>query len=145
MASELRVDTLKDSSGNNSVGMAYVSGGSAKAFVNFNGSGTVAARKSLNLSSLTDSATGTYNVNFSSSMDSANYVATCSGKASQSSARGGCHIGAYQSGNNFGNDTDGSYTASYFNIGTTAASSTSESSVLQDIDAVDLVIHGDLA
>ena len=145
MASELRVNTLKDAAGNNSVAMTYVANGSAKAWVNFNGTGTIAARKSLNLSSLTDSATGTYNVNFSSSMDSVNYVATCSGKASQSSARGGCHIGAYQSGNNFGNDTDGSYTASYFNIGTTAAASASENGVLQDIDAVDLVIHGDLA
>ena len=36
MASELRVDTLKDSSGNNSVGMSYVAGGSAKFWVNFN-------------------------------------------------------------------------------------------------------------
>jgi hypothetical protein len=35
MASELRVDTLKDSSGSNSVGMAYVAGGSAKSWMNY--------------------------------------------------------------------------------------------------------------
>lgn len=73
MASELRVDTLKDSSGSNSVGMAYVAGGSAKAWVNFNGTGTIAARDSLNLSSLTDSGTGLYIVNHTSSMSDANY------------------------------------------------------------------------
>ena len=59
MASELRVDTLKDSSGSNSVGMAYVAGGSAKAWVHFNAStGTPTAQGSLNLSSITDSGVG---------------------------------------------------------------------------------------
>ena len=33
MASELRVNTLKDASGNNSVGMSYVAEGSAKQWV----------------------------------------------------------------------------------------------------------------
>ena len=36
MASELRVNTLKDASGNNSVGMSTVAGGSAKAWANIN-------------------------------------------------------------------------------------------------------------
>ena len=75
MASELRVDTLKDSSGNNSVGMAYVAGGSAKAWVNFNGTGTIAARDSLNLSSLTDNGTALYTNNLVSSFNySDNYI-----------------------------------------------------------------------
>jgi len=74
MASELRVDTLKDSSGSNSVGMAYVAGGSAKAWVNFNGTGTIAARDSLNLSSLTDVGTGNYRVVFSSALANDDYV-----------------------------------------------------------------------
>jgi hypothetical protein len=73
MASELRVDTLKDSSGSNSVGMAYVSNGSAKAWVNFDGTGTIAARNSLNVSSLTDNGIGDYDVNISSSFTAADY------------------------------------------------------------------------
>jgi hypothetical protein len=73
MASELRVDTLKDSSGNNSVGMSYVAQGTDKIWVNFNGTGTIAARDSNNLSSLTDNATGDYSVNLTTSMDNANY------------------------------------------------------------------------
>jgi hypothetical protein len=62
MASELRVNTLKDAAGANSVAMEYVAGGSAKAWVNFDGTGTIAARDSLNLSSLSDDGTGLYTV-----------------------------------------------------------------------------------
>ena len=35
MASELRVNTLKDAAGNNSIATSFVAGGSAKAWVNF--------------------------------------------------------------------------------------------------------------
>jgi len=73
MASELRVDTLKDSSGNNSVGMSYVAGGSSKAWVNFNGTGTPAARDSNNFSSITDNATGQYTLAVTSSMSDGNW------------------------------------------------------------------------
>jgi len=75
MASELRVDTLKDSSGSNSVGMAYVAGGSAKAWLNLNGTGTIATRDSLNISGTTDNGTGKYSASFSTSMGSINYTA----------------------------------------------------------------------
>lgn len=73
MASELRVDTLKDSSGNNSVGMAYVAGGSAKAWYNLNGTGTIASRDDFNIASYTDNGTGDYTSTFTSAMNNANY------------------------------------------------------------------------
>tara|TARA_R100000329_G_scaffold128498_1_gene107295 strand:+ start:1072 stop:1473 length:402 start_codon:yes stop_codon:yes gene_type:complete len=74
MASELRVNTLKDSSGNNSVGMAYVAGGSAKAWVNINGSsGTPTAVDSLNISSITDNSTGRYGPVLTSPMGNTNF------------------------------------------------------------------------
>tara|TARA_R100000900_G_scaffold118079_1_gene92904 strand:+ start:193 stop:573 length:381 start_codon:yes stop_codon:yes gene_type:complete len=74
MASELRVDTLKDSSGNNSVGMAYVAGGSAKAWVHFNAStGTPTAQGSLNLSSITDSGVGIFQPTYSSAFANDDY------------------------------------------------------------------------
>ena len=57
MASELRVNTLKDASGNNSVGMSFVANGSAKAWLNLNGTGTIAARDSRNFSSHSDGGT----------------------------------------------------------------------------------------
>ena len=68
MASELRVNTLKDASGNNSVATSTVAQGSAKSWVNFNGTGTIAARDSFNFSSLTDNGTGTYAVTITNAM-----------------------------------------------------------------------------
>ncbi len=44
-----------------------------RAWVNFNGTGTVAIRSSGNVSSITDSGTGTYTVNFTTAMQDANY------------------------------------------------------------------------
>ena len=44
-----------------------------KAWVNFNGTGTVAIRESGNVSSLTDNGTGNYSINFSTAMPDANY------------------------------------------------------------------------
>ena len=48
--------------------------GSAKAWVNFNGTGTVAIRASFNVSSITDNGAGNYTVNFASAMADANYA-----------------------------------------------------------------------
>lgn len=44
-----------------------------RAWVNFNGAGTVAIRASGNVSSVTDNGTGDYTVNFISDMQDANY------------------------------------------------------------------------
>ena len=46
---------------------------SARAWVNFNGTGTVAIRASGNVSSITDNGTGDYTVNFTTAMLDANY------------------------------------------------------------------------
>jgi hypothetical protein len=46
---------------------------SARAWVNFNGTGTVAIRASGNVSSITDNGTGNYTINFTTAMPDANY------------------------------------------------------------------------
>ena len=46
----------------------------ARAWVNFNGTGTVAILQSGNVTSITDGGTGVYSVNFTTSMPSANYA-----------------------------------------------------------------------
>lgn len=52
-----------------------------RAWVNFNGTGTVAIRASGNVSSITDNATGNYTVNFTTAMPDANYsIAVCGGE-----------------------------------------------------------------
>ena len=43
------------------------------AWVNFNGTGTVAIRASYNVSSITDNSTGNYTVNFANALPDANY------------------------------------------------------------------------
>jgi hypothetical protein len=45
-----------------------------RAWVNFNGTGTVAIRASFNVSSITDNGTGDYTVNFTNAMPDANYT-----------------------------------------------------------------------
>ena len=47
--------------------------GLCKAWVNFNGTGTVAIRASYNVSSITDNGVGDYTVNFTTAMVDANY------------------------------------------------------------------------
>ena len=74
MASELRVNTLKDASGNNSIATSFVAGGSAKAWGNFDGTASgAAARDSFNVSGMTDNGTGDYTVTYSSALSDANY------------------------------------------------------------------------
>ena len=51
---------------------------SARAWVNFNGTGTVAIRASGNVSSITDNGTGDYTVNFTTAMPDANYTVAAS-------------------------------------------------------------------
>jgi hypothetical protein len=50
-----------------------------RAWVNFNGTGTVAIRASGNVTSITDNGTGDYTVNFTAAMPDANYatIGTC--------------------------------------------------------------------
>ena len=50
-----------------------LSGTTCKAWVNFDGTSTVAIRASYNVSSITDNGTGNYTVNFTTAMPDANY------------------------------------------------------------------------
>ena len=61
---------LKFNSGFGSVATAY----GCRAWVNFNGTGTVAIRASGNVSSITDNGTGDYTVNFTTAMPDADYA-----------------------------------------------------------------------
>jgi hypothetical protein len=66
-----------DSSGNLLFNSGYGSVATAygcRAWVNFNGTGTVAIRASGNVSSITDVGTGEYRVNFSTAMPNENYA-----------------------------------------------------------------------
>ena len=62
-------DTFKNKAGTREYGRCT-------AWVNFNGTGTVAIRDSLNVSSITDNGTGKYTVNFEQNMNDTNYSVT---------------------------------------------------------------------
>ena len=66
---------LKFNSGFGSVATAY----GCRAWVNFNGTGTVAIREDGNVTSITDNGTGLYTVNFTTAMPDTNYAVACSG------------------------------------------------------------------
>jgi len=71
MASELRVNTLKDASGNNSIATSFVAGGSAKCWaITDNGA---AAPDSLNLTNIVDNGTGDFTFNIATDFGSVNY------------------------------------------------------------------------
>jgi hypothetical protein len=77
------------SNGTVSTSSANVIQGSAKAWVNFNGTGTVAIRASYNVSSITDNGTGDYTVNFTNALPNANYaVAVSAGSFTTTNGQG---------------------------------------------------------
>jgi hypothetical protein len=82
MAGTLTISTLSD--GTNSTSATNPIKGSAKAWVNFNGTGTVAINNSYNVSSITDNGTGDYTINFTTAMPNANY--SWSGMATDTNA-----------------------------------------------------------
>jgi hypothetical protein len=67
---------FKFNSGYGSVATAY----GCRAWVNFNGTGTVAIRAAGNVSSITDSGVGNYIMNFTTAMPDTNYCCTMNGR-----------------------------------------------------------------
>jgi hypothetical protein len=99
---------LSFNSGYGSSAVAY----GCRAWVNFNGTGTVAIRGSGNVSSITDVSTGRYNVNFTTAMPDTNYspVAFLNGE-------GGTGEGNFAAAGLWGLNslTTGSFRAEYYN------------------------------
>ena len=70
--STLRVNAITNQAGTTQPAID----GTAKAWVNFNGTGTVAIRRAFNVSSITDNGTGHYTVNFTNALSDGNYSTT---------------------------------------------------------------------
>jgi len=91
----------------------------AKAWVNFNGTGTIAIRDSHNVSSITDISTGQYTVNFANNMGNANYSVVSGDNA-------------------WGNGWDNTYA-----VGSISTRRRNESSAYIDPDYVSVLVFGD--
>lgn len=76
---------LQFNSGYGSVATAY----GCRAWVNFNGTGTVAIRASGNVTSITDNGVGDYTVNFTTAMTDANYSVSATSDRASSGVNGG--------------------------------------------------------
>jgi hypothetical protein len=75
---------FKFNSGYGSVATAY----GCRAWVNFNGTGTVAIRASGNVTSITDNGTGVFTVNFTDAMPDVNYSVSLTGRYSTANTDG---------------------------------------------------------
>ena len=81
MTSELRVDNLKGSTTGGSINVlgegtsatTNLQQGLCKAWVNFDGTGTIATRDTQNISGLTDGGTGVYAIAYTSSLNNDDY------------------------------------------------------------------------
>lgn len=71
-----------------------------RAWVNFNGTGTVAIRGSGNVTSITDNNTGDYTVNFTTNMPDANYAWSLSGHRGDTAGFNAGFITAYATASN---------------------------------------------
>ena len=125
--STLKADTIVASDGSSPVTLTKQE--AAKAWVNFNGTGTIAARDSLNTSSLTDISVANYTINFSDSFALADY--------GFSGASGtGASSGSYFSPTPF----NSAPTTSAFSIRNAHSGSSQDDSAY-----ISLNFHGDLA
>ena len=125
--SEIRATTISDETGNGPI--ALTKQAAAKAFLNLNGTGTIAARNSLNISSTTDIGNGYYRPNFANSMSGDTYTVSGTVVGSTSSN--------YYS---FVSPDGGALTASNFD-----SEIIHHAGSRNDMDYVHYVIHGDLA
>ncbi len=89
--SDIRATTISDAAGTGPIAMTGQS--AAKAWVNFAGAGTIAARDSFNVASLTDAGTGEYDVNYSSAMATANNATSAFSSRDVSSSQVGMFHG----------------------------------------------------
>jgi hypothetical protein len=94
-----------------------------RAWVNFNGTGTVAIRASGNVSSITDNGVGDFTINFTTAMPDANYCVTFGTTASSGESR--LYNYACIAYDDFGAGTVPSTTALRIRTGSTGSSVTS--------------------
>ena len=89
--STIRANTLVDMDGVSAVTLARQV--AAKAWINFNGTSTIATRASFNVASITDNGTGDYGVTFTTAMIDNSYSITTSANHGRTDVREPCYCG----------------------------------------------------
>ena len=95
--STIKANTLLHSDGTttNPPAIPALNNRMATAWVHWNASGTVAILDNYNVSSITDSGTGRFVVNFSTAMPTANYSVVVAGRAGSAGTGHGAHTYTY--------------------------------------------------
>jgi len=89
-AATLSSDPVSFYTANKALSPGLVAGGLCRAWVNFNGTSTVAIQAAYNVSSITDHGTGDYQINLTTAMPDANYcVVLTGGRSSDTYNHGG--------------------------------------------------------
>jgi hypothetical protein len=113
--------------------------GLAKSWINFNGTGTIAARDSFNHSSLTDVSAGNHTVTMASAMGNVNYSFT--GGVAESNASSASRVVNF--GSNFDSGTlDPNFTTTAYSVNTFFCNSDGQEF---DVTFISNQIFGDLA
>lgn len=90
--STIRATNIEDRASGDSTEMLDAIHGSAKAWVNFNGIGTVAIRADYNVDSITDNSAGVYTVNFTNNMPDADYAMAGSSESLVNGSASSVHV-----------------------------------------------------
>ena len=123
--STLNVSNITD--GTTTVGTSYVVNGSAKAWVNFNGTGTIAIRDSMNVGSITDDGVGVTTITYTNSLANDDYA---NGGMAREASGGGFAIVRY---------------SNTFTTSQTKVVSANSSGTTIDCETCTVLTHGDLA
>jgi len=126
MAGKIIADTIETGAGAD-IPTSYVVNGSAKAWVNFNGLNTPAARASNNTSTITDNGTGNYSVAIVNHFATANYAVSVSASSAGMS------------------NTDTMVNPYVWATHSTSIGTNNNSGTAVDRTYVNFTIHGDLA
>jgi hypothetical protein len=116
--STAKFDTLSTLDGSQSVPVNTVAQGSAKAWVNFNGTGTVAIRAAFNVASITDGGTGTYTLNLTNALSDTSYSVVAGGAITEAATAG------------MFSPVTGNYTTTSLKILTLTASAVSDNAIV---------------
>lgn len=129
MAGIIKISSLTDVDTSKNLDAQYITDGTAKAWANLDGTGTIAGRDSLNISSYDDNGTGDYDFNFTASFSDANRTPTFSANDDQGT-------NAFRSGFERGAPAAGEVPTRYGQVNSAAA---------DDVENAYMAVMGDLA
>ena len=133
--STLKTSNIQDTSGSNNSTTEEIAQGRAKAWITFNGTGTVAIRDKFNISAIHDNGVGDYTIDFTNAMSSSDYVVVANGGLGTNTAWSDVYIHSQATSPFFQEPTTSAFRVCVSHSGT--------SSNLQDYNRISIAVFGD--